>query len=169
METWAVFFVGIVAVCVVLQTTLIAAMYFQYRRTNQKIEQVVREVHQHVVPVISRVQILIEDAQPRISSMLADTAEITRLARTQVQRVDRVVGEAADRLRLQLIHADQILTGALDTVEDTSTNIRRTISGPVQTIIALVRGVQTGIDFFRGIRRHSDGAASETQDESLFI
>lgn len=162
------FFVGVVAVGVVLQTVLIAAMYFQHRRTSQRIEQVVRDVHQHVIPVISRVQILVDDAQPRISSMLADTAEITRLARTQVQRVDRVVGEATDRLRLQLIHADHILTGALDTVEETSTHIRRTILRPLQAIIALVRGVQTGIDFYRGVRRPTDGSA-ETQDESLFI
>ena len=162
------FFVGVVAVGVVLQTALLAGIFLQYRRTSRRIEHVVRDVHLHVVPLISKVQILVEDAQPRISSMLADTAEITRVARAQAQRVDRVVGEATDRLRMQLIHADQILTGALDTVEETSTHIRRTISRPLQAIVALVRGVQTGIDFYRGVRRPSDGSA-ETQDESLFI
>ena len=42
---------------------------------------------------------------------MGDTAEITRLARGQAQKVDRVFTEALERLRIQVIRADQILTG----------------------------------------------------------
>jgi hypothetical protein len=115
--------------------------------------------------------LLVEDAQPRISDMIADAAHITHLARTQVQHADRVVNEALDRLRMQLVHTDQILTGALEAIEETGSNLRRTILGPVQSVTAVVRGFQTGLEFFRGNRgrRRSDAPQTETQDESLFI
>ena len=105
-----------------------------------------------MTPILGRVQMLVEDAQPKISSMMSDATEITRVARTQVQRVDRVMVEAVDRLRLQLVHADQILTGALETIEDTGAKLRKTLWGPVQSVSALVRGIQVGLEFFRGMR-----------------
>jgi hypothetical protein len=169
MERWMPFFVIVAALAVVLQAITLAAIYFLLRRQAQRMEQVARELQNRVAPILSRVQVLVEDAQPRISSMLSDAAHITQLARTQVQHADRVVGEALDRLRMQLVHADQILTGALETVEQTGSQIRRTILGPVQSISALVRGVQTGLEFFRGNRRRADAPQNEAQDESLFI
>ena len=153
MEAWMPFFVALVAVAVALQAILLAAIYIQLRRTSRHIEQVTRQLQETVYPLIARIQAVVEDVQPRIATMFAETAEITRLAKTQVQRVDRIFTEAEDRLRLQLVHVDQILTGALGTVEDASTKIRRSFIGPLQSIVAVVRGVQTGIDFYRGVRR----------------
>ena len=113
---------------------------------------------------------LVEDAQPKISSMMSDAAEITRVARNQVQRVDRVMVEAVDRLRMQLVHADQILTGALETVEDTGAKLRSTLWGPVQSVSALVRGIQAGMEFYRGMRTgRPPETPAEQPDESLFI
>ena len=102
---------------------------------------------------------------------MADAAEITTLARTQVQRVDRVLGEALDRLRMQLVHADQILDRrARDRRRHREPSSALGI-GPVQSVGALVRGVQTGVEFFataQGVAALAE-APSETQDESLFI
>ena len=77
--------------------------------------------------------------------------------------------ESLDRLRMQLIHADQILTGVLETVEETGTKLRRTVWGPVQSVAAVVRGIQTGVEFYRGRRRAPEAQPTEQQDEGLFI
>jgi vacuolar-type H+-ATPase subunit H len=126
-----------------------------------------------VEPILTRVQYLIEDAQPRISSAIADAAEITHLARSQAQKVDRVFTETLDRARMQLAHADQILTGALEAVEDAGSQIRRTVVGPINSASAVIRGIQTGLEFFRSRRRrpHSEGpgASPDHPDENLFI
>jgi len=164
------FFVAVVAVAVALQAALLAAMYFELRRTSRLIQQVTQDLQDRVYPMIAKIQAVVDDVHPRISAMFADTAEITRLAKSQVQRVDRLLSEAADRLRLQLVHVDQIVTGALGTVEDASSKIRRSFMAPLQSIVAVVRGVQTGIDFYRGFRRPpSPEVPSEQQDETLFI
>jgi hypothetical protein len=171
MQTWLAIFVIVACVAIVMQTIVIAAMYFMVSRQARRFQQIAEEFQARVTPMLGRIQMLIEDTQPKISSVMSDAVEITHLARTQVQRVDRVMVEAIDRLRMQLVHADQILTGALETIEDTGSKLRKTLWAPVQSATAVVRGVQVGLEFFRGTRRPPRHGESPTEqpDESLFI
>lgn len=169
MESWMPFFVIVAALALVLQAAMMAAMFFVVRRLAQQIESTTQEIRARVAPILGRIQLIVEEVHPQITSVVADAAHITHLARTQVQHADRVVGEAIDRLRMQLAHTDQILTGALEAVEEAGSQIRRTVLGPVQSVTAIVRGIQTGLEFFRGNRRRREAPAPETQDESLFI
>jgi len=169
MESWLPFFVIVASLAVVLQAVALVATYYHLRRQSRRLEEMAQEFQAKVSPILSRIQLLVEEVHPQISSMVADAAHITHLARTQVQHADRVVGEMIDRLRLQLVHTDQILTGALETIEETGLHIRRAVLGPVQSVSALVRGIQTGLEFFRGNRRRTEAPPAETPDESLFI
>jgi methyl-accepting chemotaxis protein len=169
MASWVMpLFVIVAAVSLFIQMLIFGAMFLTIRRLSKRMEEIADDLQRRINPVISRLQMLVEEAQPRISGMISDAAEITHVARNQVQRVDRMVTEAVDRLRMQLVHADQILTGALETVEETGTRIRSTVWRPVQSFSALVRGIQTGLEFYRGRRRQADGV-TEQQDEELFI
>ena len=168
MQTWVPVFIVIACVAIIFQTIMILAIFVVIRRMGERAEKIGDDLQARITPILSRVQAVVEDAQPKISSIMTDATEITRSARGQVQRVDRVMIEAVDRLRLQLIHADQILTGALESIEETGAQIRRTIWGPMQSVSAVVRGIQVGLEFFRN-RRVPHDAASEQQDESLFI
>jgi hypothetical protein len=174
--SWLPFFVAVTALAFVLQAAAITAIYVQFKRTSRKVERIVDDVHQRVDPILIRAKILVEDAQPRITAVLTDATEISYLARSQAQKVDRVFTETLDRLRLQLAHVDQILTGALETVEDAGKTVRQTVLGPVQSATAVIRGIQTGLEFFRSRRRnrrsdgpHSSSPASDLPDENLFI
>ena len=169
MPNWVLpLFVIVASISLFIQMLIFGAMFMEFRRVSRRMEEIVDDLQRRINPVISRLQMLVEEAQPRISSMISDAAEITHVARSQVQRVDRMVTEAVDRLRMQLVHADQILTGALETVEETGARIRSTVWRPVQSFSALVRGIQTGLEFYRGRRRRADGPNQE-QDEELFI
>jgi hypothetical protein len=171
MESWMPFFVAVTALAVVVQAVVMAAIFFWVRDMSKRVEETTMEIRSRVAPILGRVQMILDDVQPQITNMVSDAAQITQLARSQVQNADRVVGEAIDRLRLQLAHTDQILTGALETVEEAGATVRRAILGPVQSVTAIVRGIQTGLEFFRGgnRRRAEAPAPAETQDESLFI
>ena len=169
MASWVMpLFVIVAAVSLFIQMLIFGAMFLTIRRLSKRVEEIADDLQRRINPVLSRVQMLVEEAQPRISSMISDAAEITHVARNQVQRVDRMVTETVDRLRMQLVHADQILTGALETVEETGTRIRSSVWRPVQSFSALVRGIQTGLEFYRGRRRQAEGV-TEQQDEELFI
>ena len=169
MASWVMpLFVIVAAVSLFIQMLIFGAMFLTIRRLSKRMEEIADDLQKRVNPVISRLQMLVEEAQPRISGMISDAAEITHVARNQVQRVDRVLTEAVDRLRMQLVHADQILTGALETVEETGARIRSSVWRPVMSVTALVRGIQTGLEFYRGRRRRAEGV-TEQQDEELFI
>jgi len=169
MQNWIPFFVIVAALAIVFQALMLCALFLQIRRLAGRLEAIAEDLHTRVNPILARIQVLVEDAQPAISAIIADAAQITSLARGQVQRADRVLTESLDRLRMQLVHADQILTGVLETVEETGTKLRRTVWGPVQSIAAVVRGFQTGLEFYRDRRRRPDAPPSEQPDEELFI
>lgn len=168
MESWLPFFVIVTALAVVLQMVILLAMYLQFRRTSERMTQIATDLQARLTPILSRLQVFVDDTQPRITAMVADAAEIVHVARGQAQKVDRIFSEAADRLRNQLIHVDQILSGTLETIEDAGSRIRRTVWGPVQQASALIKGIQAGLEFFRARRRPAERSV-EQPDEGLFI
>jgi hypothetical protein len=103
--------------------------------------------------------------------MVADAAHVVYLARGQAQRVDRVMTEAADRLRGQLVHADRILSGALEAVEDAGSQFRNSIWRPVQKASAIVQGIKVGLDLLRSRRGNGRKSSVESveQEDELFI
>ncbi|MBZ5645143.1 MAG: hypothetical protein LAO19_20475 [Acidobacteriia bacterium] len=171
MQSWVQFFIILTAIAVVLQAIVLIALFLQIRRTAARVETAVTEINTRIAPILSRVQILVEDVSPRISGIVADASELTRMARGQAQKVDRILGETLDRVRMQLIHIDQILTGAMETVEEAGARLRETVWGPVVKATALVRGIQAGLEFFRSARRGREPVEqpAEQQDEGMFI
>jgi hypothetical protein len=171
MESWMPFFVIVTAVAIVLQAIMLIALFLQLRRTAARVEETISDLNTRLSPIISRLQILVEDVSPRISGLVADASELTRLARGQAQKVDRILTETMERLRLQLIHVDQILTGAMETIEEAGSRMRETVWGPVVKASAMIRGIQSGLEFFRAARsrRQSVEQPSEQQDEGMFI
>src|SRR6202451_1159952 len=153
MGNWIPVFVVVTALAVVLQAIVLIALSLTLRRTAEQVERTVSDLDTKLNPLITRVQILVEDISPRITGIVADASEIARLARSEAQKVDRILSEALERLRMQLIHVDHILTGAMEAVEEAGTQLRQTIWGPVVKATAMIRGVQAGIDFFRNSRQ----------------
>jgi hypothetical protein len=171
MESWMPFFVIVTAIAIVLQAIMLIALFLQLRRTAARVEETISDLNTRLSPIISRLQILVDDVSPRISGLVADASELTRLARSQAQKVDRILTETMERLRLQLIHVDQILTGAMEAVEEAGSRMRDTVWGPVVKASAMIRGIQSGLEFFRAARsrRQSVEQPSEQQDEGMFI
>ncbi len=103
--------------------------------------------------------------------MVNDASHIVYLARGQAQKIDRVFTDAADRLRGQLVHADRILTGTLEAVEDAGAKFSHSFWRPVQKASALVQGIKVGLDLLRSRRKRSRGGDEprEQQEEELFI
>jgi len=74
MESWMPFFVGVTAVAIVLQAIILIALFVQIRRTAALVERTVTDLNTKLNPLISRVQVLVEDISPRISGIVADAS-----------------------------------------------------------------------------------------------
>ena len=170
MQFWLEFFSIIAAIALVVQVVILTALFFQLRRTTENVNRLVGDLHSRVGPILTRVQILLDDTQPKISSMVNDASHIVYLARGQAQKIDRVFTDAADRVRGQLVRADRILTGTLEAVEDAGAKIKHSFWQPVQKASALVQGIKVGLDILRSRRRRRQGdEPREQQEEELFI
>lgn len=169
METWVAVFVIVAAVAIVLQAGLLMAMFFQTRRTMDRMERFTSDLESKLGPILIRVQVLLEDTQPKITEMVADAAHVVYLARAQAQKVDRVFTEASDRLRGQVVRADRILTGALEALEDAGSKFSHGVWRPVQKVSALMQGIRVGLDLLRSRRTNRRPEESVEQEEELFI
>ncbi len=146
-----------------------SAMFFQMKRLSERLERFTGDLESRLTPILSRVQIFLEDTQPKISEMVADAAHVVYLARAQAQKVDRVFTEASDRLRGQLVRADRILTGAMEAMEDAGSKFTHSVWRPVQKVSALMQGIKVGIDLLRSRRAHRRPEEPLEQEEELFI
>jgi len=171
MQFWVEFFSIVAAIALVVQVVILTALFFEMRRTSQNVNRLMGDLQSRVGPILTRVQILLEDTQPKISSMVNDASHIVYLARGQAQKVDRVFTDAADRLRGQLLHADRILTGTLEAVEGAGAKLRSGFWQPLQKVSALVQGIKVGLDLLRSRRSGNSkrDEARESQEEELFI
>jgi uncharacterized protein YoxC len=170
MQFWMEFFSIVAAIALVVQVGILIGLFLQLKRTTESINRMVDDLHTRMGPILTRTQILLDDTQPKITTLVEDASQVVYLARAQAQKMDKVVTEASDRLRGQLVRADRILTGTLEAVEDAGTQIRRNFLGPVQKASAIVNGIKVGLDFLRS-RRGERGTVRERmeQEDELFI
>lgn len=170
MQIWLILFIIVAMVALIVQAVILTALFFEVRRTTENVNRLSSDLQSRVGPILTRVQILLDDTQPKISSMVNDASHIVYLARGQAQKIDRVFTDASDRLRGQLMHADRILTGTLEAVEDAGAKFSHSFWRPVQKASALVQGIKVGLDLLRSRRGRRRGDDSrEQQEEELFI
>jgi hypothetical protein len=167
MSGWLEAFIVIAAIAIVIQMAILLAMFVQLQAAIKNFTHIATQLQARIDPILVRTNRVLEDSEDRIRSIMGDAAEVTRVARSQAQKVDRVFTDAVERLRLQIIRADQILTGTLEVIEETGSTIRSKVWEPINKVSAVLKGVKAGIDFIRGQRRPQPDAA--TQDEELFI
>jgi hypothetical protein len=166
---WVEVFSVITAVALIVQIVILTALFLELRKTMTRVNSLASDLHARMGPILTRMQILLDDTQPKISEMISDAAHVVYLARGQAQKVDRVLTDAADRLRGQLLHADRILTGTLEALENAGSSFKRGFWRPVQKASALITGIKVGLDLLRSRRGDSANEEGLEQEEELFI
>jgi hypothetical protein len=167
MSGWLELFIAVATVAIVIQMGILLAMFLQLQAAIKNFTQIATQLQARLDPILLRTNRILEDSEDRIRSIMGDAAEVTRVARSQAQKVDRVFTDAVERLRLQIIRADQILTGTLEVVEEAGSTIRDKVWTPIHRVSAVLKGVKAGIDFIRGQR--GGPQPDVTEDEELFI
>lgn len=168
MQTWAAVFIVIAAIAILIQSIVVIVFVVTFRQLSMEVLKVTRTVDTHLGPVLDRVRILIDESRDDVRGIVRDTAEMAHTLRESSRRFDRLVEEATDRLRVQTVHADRLITGALETLEDAANELKTSLVEPVRTATAFVRGVKAGVEFFRG-RFRIPQRRREAEDEGLFV
>jgi hypothetical protein len=148
METWGVVFLGAIAVATVVQAAFLVALAVAGLRLTRRLDALQAQIDKQIAPALKGVE--------RISR---NAAEISDLATVQARRVDLLLADTIDK------------------VEDTVSVVQRLVMRPLRPVahlVAVLRGVQAGIDVFLRLERAdrvppSSRRGHADDDEHLFI
>src|SRR5579864_5963207 len=166
-NTLLIIFIAVTAAAVLLQAGILAGMYFAMRKTSAKVESLAEEVKTKVLPTAELAHSMMNDLRPKIETLVDNVSVSTTVLRTQLERIDATLTDIVDRTRLQVIRADEFVTGTMDKLEETREVVQRTVVSPVRYLSGIAHGVSVGLEAFFG-RRHGRNSVSVPQDE-MFI
>lgn len=148
METWGLVFLGVIAVALAVQAAFMVTMSLAIVRLAQRIDDLQEKVDRKIQPTLEGLE--------RISR---NAAEISDLATLQARRLDLVLSDTIER------------------VDETVTVVQRLLARPLRPVshlVAVLRGVQRGLDVFLQLERKDrastpKGRRGGEDDEHLFI
>ena len=160
-------FVALASVALFVQACVLVGMLVALKKTSAKVEALAEEMKNKVIPTAELAHSVITELRPKFELVMDNVSTSTTAIRTQVERMDAALTDIVDRTRLQVIRADEFVTGTMDKLEETRDAVERTVVSPVRYISGLAHGVSVGVEAFFGRRRSRNG--SNVQQDEMFI
>ena len=162
-------FIAVTAAAVVLQMLILLAMCVVMFKLSKKLRTVTDETQSRLLPILDNAKVMqqevksfLETSRPKIDVILDNLAHVTTTARTDMERVDTTLHDLLDRLRLQVIRTDEMVTRTLDRVEETSNRVQHSVMSPVRHVSGIVQAISVGVGtFFSSQRRGRNGGPSD--------
>ena len=169
-------FIAVTAAAVVLQMLILFGMFLAIRKISgrvealaDKVEDTTGIVQQKVLPLVDnakamqqQVQEFITTARPKIEKLVDNASEVSDTAKATVDRLNLTVNDAIDRLRLQVIRGDEMVTRTMDRIEDTSDKVQHTVMSPVRQVSGIMQAISTGVGaYFNQQRRRRNGGPAD--------
>jgi uncharacterized protein YoxC len=140
VSTWATVFLGVIAVATLTTAILQVVLLIAGVNLVRRVSRFVDYVEVEVKPIIGHIDAITRDA-----------SRAAGLALAQVER------------------ADQLLSNAIQQVEETLSTIQSLIVGALREGNALMMGFRAVMAAFRGFQRRQTSRRRAEDDEALFI
>jgi len=150
MESWGVFFLGLIALASLVQAGFLIGLALAGRRLAQRVDELSARLDREIKPALEN-----------------------------LTRVSRAAAEIADLATLQARRVDLLLADTVEKIEETTGVIQTLLVRPLKPlggILAFLRGLQRGMEVYRQLGRGMPGPPqahrrrSHTEDdEHLFI
>jgi methyl-accepting chemotaxis protein len=169
-------FIAVTAAAVVLQMLILLGIFLAVRKLSGRMEALADKVEDttgilqvRVLPVIDNlksiqqeIKTFLDTSRPKVESLLDNLSHISATARGSVDRIDTTVNDAVDRMRLQVIRGDEMLTRTMDRIEETTEQVHQTVMSPVRQVSGLVYAIGTGVgSYFNQQKRRRNGGPSD--------
>ncbi len=169
MDEKLTIFIAVTSAAVVLQMLILGGMYLAIRKLSTNLTAVAHEVKSQAIPVLeegkqlqANIKRIVETSAPKLELVLDNAAAITTTAHAGIGRVESTVNDMLDRARLQVIRADEMVTRAMDSVEDTTEKVAHSVTSPVKHASGVIHGISTGLGaYFSQKRTRERGPADE--------
>ncbi len=169
MEVYLTIFIGLTTVALVAQATALVMAYLRLAKLDEETKATRQQLREQLGPILRNVEDTSITVRENSRVIFDDLSAMSYTARKQVDKFDRISDELADRLRLQIIRVDELLTVTLDNLEHAGTAVRENVIGPVKEAAAVIQGVKAAIDFISARRGSKERRPSGRSEEDLFI
>jgi len=169
MENLLPVFVALTGLAVILQAGVLVAMYVALRKSSSRMELLVTEVKTRAIPALESATLVLDDARPKLASILENVEQSTSLLRAQVTRLDAVSNDALDRGRLQVMRADELISRTLDRIEQTSDMVHKSVVYPVRQVSGVIAGLTAGGENLLGGRGAPRTEKQTVPQDEMFI
>ena len=156
-------FVLISAIALCIQAAYLAGVY-----------KTVRLLQEKVVPLVPKVESLVEATRStvdltkkQIGEITTKTNEILDAAKTQVAKIEDIVTDAASRAKAQMDRVEIVLDDTMSRVQETVAVVHNGVMRPLRQIDGITRAVRAVFWHVFGRRRPSP--TQVTSDEEMFI
>ncbi len=122
MESWGVFFLGVIALASVVQAGFLIGLVIYGRRLAQRVEALQLRLDREISPALEN-----------------------------FNRVSRAAAEIADLATLQARRLDVVLADTIERVEETTATIQKLVVRPLKPIgeiLAFLKGLQRGMEAY---------------------
>ena len=167
MDQTLIAFVAVTSIAVVLQTLILAGMYFSTRKMSKRMEALSTRMEEQVLPLVEKVRVIVDENAPMIRTAVANVTETSGLVRSQIGRIDETVTEVVGIVRAQAGRADELATRTMQRIDITAGVLQHSVSAPGRHFSALMDGVMAGFQQLTAGRRAS--RAKATSNDEMFI
>ncbi len=176
MDTLLTIFIAVTAAAVVLQMIILAGMFLTMRKLATRVEALADKaedtagvVQARVLPLLEnaksiqeQVKGFVEKSRPQVETLIGNATEISTTARTSAERIQVTVNDTLDRVRLQVIRGDEMITRTFNRVEETSEKVQHSVMSPVRQVSGLLQAISTGFGaYFNQQKRRRNGGPSD--------
>ena len=169
MEVYLTIFIGLTTAALVAQAVALALAYLRLKKLDEETKATRQQLREQLGPILRNVEDTSVTVRENSRVIFDDLSAMSYTARKQLDKVDRVTDELSERLRVQIIRADELLTQALDNLERASTAVKENVVGPVREAAAVIQGVKAAIEFLNARRSSRERKPAARGDENLFI
>lgn len=166
--TWLTLFVGLTTLALVVQAAILVATYLRLTKLDDETRALRQQLSEQSGPILRNVEEISVTVRDKSRLIADDITAITSDARRQLEKFDRLTDELADRLRAQILRTDELLSQALDNLEQAGTSVKENVVGPLREAAAVMQGIKAAIDFLSA-RRDRAKPKTAREGEELFI
>lgn len=151
-------FTGVVTFAVVLQTTILVAIFFAAKSAQRKALDEVERLREELHPILQssqRLMGLVEELSPRLRAITTNVQSTTERLRDQVEHIDTIVVDLTTKTRNQVGRIDNMVTDTLDAVAHGTRVVQDNVMAPLRQIGGWMSAIRTGMDLLRGGERRA--------------
>ncbi len=147
---WLMFFVGMVAVAMVVQAIVVIVMAVGAGKASKRALDIADDLRTKMMPILDMTHSVMHDTAPKVKIITENLVETSHVVRSKAAEFDATASDLNMKTRAQAARVDGMVTSVLNTAAEISDSLQKAAKVPVREFSGLVNGFKAGLDVLVG-------------------